>query len=55
MSVVGPFEFVQVTYNTWVRVEDDREIATFVDGLWLFDDGWLATDLTVSTIPSDED
>jgi hypothetical protein len=52
---VGPFDYVQITYNTLVRVaneseyDGDFEIATFVNGLWLLDDGSEWTDLIVST------
>lgn len=52
---VGPFDFVQVTYNYLVRVQraleydNDFEIATWRDGRWRLDDGSEWTDLTIST------
>jgi hypothetical protein len=56
VDAAGPFDFVQITYNTIVRVGDavaydgDFTIATFADGLWRWDDGSEWTDLTVSTL-----
>jgi hypothetical protein len=54
----GPFDFVQVTYGSFVRVEnvadgvEDFTIATMGgNGLWLWDDGSEWTDLTISTRP----
>lgn len=52
---VGPFDYVQVTYDRLVRVgsaaeyPDDFTIATFRDGLWHLDDGSEWTDLTIAT------
>jgi hypothetical protein len=34
--VLGPFEYVQMTYDT-CRVEDDREIGQYLHGMWHVD------------------
>lgn len=53
-DMLGPFDFVQITYDRWCRVgpdnDGDRQIAEFSKtlGLWLFDDGTAWTDIVVT-------
>lgn len=56
VDAAGPFDFVQITYGSFVRVQngseynDDFTIATMGgNGLWRWDDGSEWTDLTIST------
>lgn len=53
---IGPFAFVQVTYNNLIRAgaepygSDEQEIARFEDGVWRFADGTVWTDITVTAV-----
>ena len=50
----GPYPFVQVTYDA-VRVDPngDTEIASFIDGLWVTQDGQKWSDFIIGSYSSD--